>query len=107
MHRTVGIGALDSRPAEVNGTKENCCVQDLRKIKKAETGNIRFRLILFLLEVFCDNFLAVDFREELCYHSRPKKQIRRGDAIDRDVVYFFFGVFSVFKKLQIFEYKSD
>ena len=103
MHRTVKGQYLLNRSAEVNGTKENCCVQDLRKTKRAETGNIRFRLI----DVFCDNFPAVDIREELCYHSRPKKQIRRGDAIDRDVVYFFFGVFSVFKKLQIFEYKSD
>ena len=59
------------------------------------------------MSVLSDDFAAVDVREELCYHSRPKKQIRRGDAIDRDVVYFFFGVFSVFKKLQIFEYKSD
>lgn len=23
--------------------------------------------------VFCDDFAAVDFREELCYHGRPKK----------------------------------
>ena len=104
MHRTVKAGTLDSMFAEVNGTKENCCVQDLRKIKKAETGNIRFRLILFLLEVFCDNFPAVDFREELCYHSRPKKQIRRGDVIDRDVVYFSLEFLAF---LKIFEYKSD
>ena len=73
----MNVGILDSKSAEVNGTKENCCIRDLRKTKRAETGNIRFRLILFLLEVFCDNFLAVDVREELCYHSRPKKQIRR------------------------------
>ena len=26
--------------------------------------------------VFSDDFAAVDFREELCYHSRPNKQIR-------------------------------
>ena len=26
--------------------------------------------------VFRNDFAAVDFREELCYHSRPKKQIR-------------------------------
>ena len=26
--------------------------------------------------VFSDDFAAVDVREELCYHSRPKKQIR-------------------------------
>ena len=57
--------------------------------------------------VFSDDFAAVDVREELCHHSRSKKQIRRCDAIDRDDVYFFFGDFSVFKKLQIFEYKSD
>ena len=67
------VGVLNSKSAEVNGTKENCCVQDLRKTKRAETGNIRFRLILFLFDVFCDNFPAVDVREELCYHSRPEK----------------------------------
>ena len=27
--------------------------------------------------VFSDDFATVDFREELCYHSRPKKQIQR------------------------------
>ena len=26
--------------------------------------------------VFSDDFAAVDVREELCYHSRPKKQIQ-------------------------------
>ena len=25
--------------------------------------------------VFCNDFAAVDFREELCYHRHPKKQI--------------------------------
>ena len=32
--------------------------------------------ILFI-GVFSNDFATVDFREELCYHSRPKKQIRR------------------------------
>ena len=30
------------------------------------------------IDVLSDDFAAVDVREELCYHSRPKKQIRRG-----------------------------
>ena len=29
--------------------------------------------------VFGDDFAAVDVREELCYHSRPKKHKFRGD----------------------------
>ena len=28
------------------------------------------------MEVLSDDFADVDVREELCYHSRPKKQIR-------------------------------
>lgn len=28
--------------------------------------------------VFGDDFAAVDFREELCYHSRPKKTNSEG-----------------------------
>ena len=30
---------------------------------------------------FSDDFAAVDFREKLCYHSRPKKQIRRAEKV--------------------------
>ena len=29
--------------------------------------------IFFSMEVLSDDFAAVDFREELCYHSRPEK----------------------------------
>ena len=29
---------------------------------------------LFPMGVFSDDFATVDIREELCYHSRPKKQ---------------------------------
>ena len=28
--------------------------------------------------VFGDDFATIDFREELCYHSRPKKQNSEG-----------------------------
>ena len=30
------------------------------------------------MDVFSDDFAAVDVREELCYHSRPKKTNLRG-----------------------------
>ena len=61
------------------------------------------RLLKSFIGVFCNDFATVDVREELCYHSRPKKQIRRGDAIDCDVVYFLsLEVFNVFKKITNF-----
>lgn len=34
---------------------------------------ILVRLKVFIIVVFSDDFATVDFREELCYHSRPKK----------------------------------
>ena len=46
--------------------------------KRAEQGKQSLLGSLFVyIGVFRDDFAAVDFREELCYHSRPKKQIRR------------------------------
>ena len=30
------------------------------------------------MDAFGNDFAAVDFREELCYHSRPKKHKFRG-----------------------------
>ena len=39
--------------------------------------------------VFSDDFAAVDVREGLCYHSRPKKQIQRagnGDHSKRTII---------------------
>ena len=45
--------------------------------KRAEQGmQILTRLLMSFMGVFSIDFANVDVREELCYHSRPKKQIR-------------------------------
>ena len=42
--------------------------------KRAEQGNKTLLGSQFVyIGVFSDDFATVDFREELCYHSRPEK----------------------------------
>ena len=36
--------------------------------------------------VLSDDFAAVDFREELCYHSRPKKQIQEVNGTAKPIM---------------------
>ena len=36
------------------------------------------------IKVLSDDFADVDFREELCYHSRPKKQNSKGEKRTKD-----------------------
>ena len=46
--------------------------------KIAEQGiNFLARLLRSIMSVFGDDFATALFREELCYHRHPKKQIRR------------------------------
>ena len=62
--------------AEVNGKRQNRCVggwQNYRIIAK-EPSKGMLGSILFSIEVLSNDFADVDVREELCYHSRPKKQ---------------------------------
>ena len=78
----MNVGTLNSKPAEVNGTKPKSLryrfVKQLVSKKRAEQGKQSLLGSLFVyIGVFCNDFAAVDVREELCYHSRPKKQIRR------------------------------
>ena len=52
-------------------------------MRKAERGNNLARLKILVLKVFSNDFATVDFREGLCYHSRPKKQNSEGKSIIR------------------------
>ena len=72
------VGTLNSKSAEVNGTKTKSL--RYRHVKRAcKQKKSRARKVSLLssqslsMGVFCDDFAAVDFREELCYHSRPKE----------------------------------
>ena len=93
MHRTVEIGILSSKFAEVNGTKTKSLryrhVKRACKQKKSQARNFPYSALNSFLWVFSADderyarvhgakrkydFATVDFREELCYHSRPKKR---------------------------------
>lgn len=55
----------------------NRCVMVMRILidsKRAEQGNTYSALTNVYIGVLSDDFAAVAFREELCYHSLPKKQ---------------------------------
>ena len=78
----MGAGTLNCKTAEVNGTKKNRCVtgvqNGLQTAKEPSKETFLTRLLKSFMGVFGNDFAAVDVREELCYHSRPKKQIREG-----------------------------
>ena len=79
MHRAVKGRHLLCRSAEVNGTKTKSlryrCVKSLTDSKRTGQGK---RSLLgsqsLYIGVLSDDFSAVDVREVLCYHSRPKKR---------------------------------
>ena len=54
--------------------KKNRCVGIERCFKVMEKAERNARLTVGEDKVFSDDFADVDLREELCYHSRPKKQ---------------------------------
>ena len=73
------VGALNGKFAEVNGTKTKSLryrhVKRACKQKKSRARNFSLLSSQFIsMGVFSDDFAAVDIREELCYHSRPKKR---------------------------------
>ena len=59
--------------------------------------------------VFSDDFAAVDFREVLCYHSRPKKRKFRGDyttvRVQKTSVIFLEALHLTFRKIIEFDAK--
>ena len=77
MHRTGNIGTLNSKPAEVNGTKPKSLRASPEMPYRQQKNRARKTSLLgsqfVYMGVFSDDFAAVDVREELCYHSRPKK----------------------------------
>ena len=76
------IDALHSKFAGVNGTKTKSLryrlVKRLTSQKRAEQGIFLTRLSKSIIGILSDDFATVDVREELCYHSRPKKHKFRG-----------------------------
>ena len=81
MHRTVKGRHLLCRSAEVNGTKTKSLryrlVKRACKQKKSRAREVSLLSSISLsIGVLSDDFAAVDVREELCYHSRPKRQIQ-------------------------------
>ena len=76
------VGHLLGMPAEVNGTKPKSLRTGQNASQTAkEPSKENFSLLdsrSHLMGVFSDDFAAVDVREELCYHSRPKKTNLRG-----------------------------
>ena len=77
MHRTVNGKYFLCRPAEVNGTKPKSLRISPKMPHKRQKSRAKKWTLLdsqsLSMGVFSDDFAAVDFREELCYHSRPEK----------------------------------
>lgn len=78
MHRTVEVGTLNSKFAEVNGTKPKSLRRSREFSLRTQNNQARNATLLgsqfVYIGVLSDDFAAVDFCEVLCYHSRPKKQ---------------------------------
>ena len=78
VHRTVNVGILSGKPAEVNGTKPKSLRISPENVSWMAKGRVKiFSSLLspqrLSMGVFSNDFVAVDVREELCYHSRPEK----------------------------------
>ena len=82
MHRTVKVGILNSKSAEVNGTKSKSLRAGREMPHRQKKSQARNKSLLdsqfVYIGVLSDDFATVDFREELCYHSRPKKTNSEG-----------------------------
>ncbi len=78
----MNVGALNSKSAEVNGTKPKSLRTGREMPHRQKKSRARMQSLLGLqfvyMGVFSDDFATVDVREELCYHSRPKKHKFRG-----------------------------
>ena len=82
MHRTVNISALNSEPAEVNGTKPKSLRAGQEKPHRQQKSRARktnlTRLCRLSIGVLSDDFAAVDVREELCKTKPPEKANSEG-----------------------------
>lgn len=78
----MNVGALNSKSVEVNGTKPKSLRTGREMPHRQKKSRARMQSLLGLqfvyMGVFSDDFATVDVREELCYHSRPKKHKFRG-----------------------------
>ena len=76
------VGTMNSKTAEVNGTKpkslrfERAIASQTAKEPSKETTLLGSQFVY--IGVLSNDFAAVDIREELCYHSRPKKTNSEG-----------------------------
>ena len=71
------------------GQSQNRCVQVMechRDSKRAEKEQSLLDSESLSMGVLSDDFAAVDFREELCYHSRPKKQIQEVNGTAKPIM---------------------
>ena len=78
VHRTVEGKHLFSQSAEVNGTKPKSLRYRLvKRLVNQKESRARKQSLLSsqsaFMGVLSDDFATVDFREVLCYHSRPKE----------------------------------
>ena len=82
MHRTVGVGTVYIKPAEVNGTKAKSLRTSPEMPHRRQKSRARKQSLLgsqfVYIGVLSDDFAAVDVREELCYHSLSEKANSRG-----------------------------
>ena len=73
----MNIGTLNGKPAEVNGTKTKSLRTGRRTPRRQQKSRERNASLLgsrfVYIGVLSNDFAAVDLREELCYHSRPRK----------------------------------
>lgn len=71
---------MEIQSAEVNGTKAKSLRTGRQMPYRQQKSRARKQSLLgsqfVYIGVLSDDFAAVDVREELCYHSRPKKQIQ-------------------------------
>ena len=61
------------------GQSQNRCVQVMECHMDSKEPRRKQSLLdseSLTMGVLSEDFAAVDFREEICYHSRPKKQIQ-------------------------------
>ncbi len=72
----MNVGALNIRFAEVNGTKENCCVQDLRKQKEPKPEISDFDSFFFCLMFSVTIFRPLTFARNYATIADRKRQIR-------------------------------
>ena len=77
------VGTMNSKTAEVNGTKPKSLhcglVKRACKQKKSRAREVSLLSSISLsIGVLSDDFAAVDVREVLCYHSLTEKANSRG-----------------------------